>query len=121
MSRADWKKLNVREILSRYGERAAQAARGALAENARTLTEEAKRRCPVESGRLRDSIRVEMAKSGNKAKLVADAKNEAGIPYARIVEFSPKIDRPFMYPAMDAKYEEMKRHMIDRIREAIHQ
>lgn len=107
------------EILSRYGDKAARAAREALAENAETLAEEARRRCPVDTGRLRDSIHVEISRNGGKAKIIADAKNAKGVPYGRYVEFSPKIDEPFMYPAMDAKREEMKQHTINRIREAM--
>ncbi len=119
MSRGDWRRLNLREVLARYGERAARAAKEALAENAETLAGEARLRCPVDTGRLRDSIHVEISKNGGKAKVIADAKNAKGVPYGRYVEFSPRIDEPFMYPAMDAKREEMKQHTIDRIREAM--
>ena len=119
MKRAEYRRLNIKDILARYGNSAAMAAKKALLENAEALAEEAKRRCPVDTGQLKESIHVEMSKSGTKAKVIADAVNLKGHPYARYVEFSPRIDEPFMYPAMESKREEMKQNTINKIREAL--
>lgn len=135
------RKISIKAILERYGEKAAVAARQALRDNAATLVEEAKRRCPVEKGfykgrqyklkhrgRLRDSIHVENAGKDTIA-VVADAKDDKGYPYAPIVEYSSKntinlngmIINPlaFMKPAYEAKKVEMVNHSKDTIRAAI--
>lgn len=111
------RRVNIRAILNQYGERAAQAARESLVENGETVAEEAKKRCPVDTGRLRDSIHVE--KNGaNKVRVVADAKAKDGYSYGRLIEYSPK-GTPFMRPALEAKRAELKQHTIDRIRDAV--
>lgn len=111
--------LNVGAILQQYGERAAQAARESLLENGETVAEEAKSRCPVETGRLRESIHVE-PKGANRVRIVADAKAEDGYAYGGIIEYGPN-GTPFMRPALVAKREELKQHTIDKIRAALAQ
>lgn len=108
-----------KQVLAQYGEAAAAAAKEAIAENADELCREAKSRCPVKTGKLKDSIHVVKLKKGAVCHVVADAKGKDGTPYARIVEFSPKIDKPFMYPAFDAKRDQMKENVVMKIREAL--
>lgn len=124
------KSVSIKMILERYGEKAAEAARKALRENAETLVDEAKSRCPVETGfyrgrqhklkhpgRLRDSIHVE---DGGKdsVQVVADAKDDKGFCYAPLIEYSPR-GTPFLKPAYEAKKIEMINHTKDVIRAAI--
>lgn len=109
-------RANISAILRTYGERAAQAARQALEENAEIVMEEARRRCPVDSGKLRDSIHSEK-KGANKIRIIADAENN-GYHYARIVEYSPR-GKPFLRPALESKREEIKQNMIEKIRAAL--
>lgn len=124
------KSVSIKHILELYGEKAAEAARKALRENADTLVAEMRERCPVEKGfyrgrqhklkhpgRLRDSIHVE---DGNKDSIlvVADAKDDKGFPYASIIEYAPW-GQPFMKPAYEAKKIEMINHSKDVIRAAI--
>ena len=88
---------------------------------------EAKERCPiydgddprVVKGALRDSIHTVKEKGGKEYKIIADAQAQDGLYYGKIVEFSPKINKPFMYPAMDAKREVVKKKIVDAVREAI--
>lgn len=123
-------KVNIRRILELYGEKAAQAARQALRENADTLVEEAKSRVPVETGeyrgrkhklkhpgRLRDSIHIEQEKK-DVLQIVADAKDDKGYEYAGVVEYAPW-GKPFMKPAYEAKKIAMINHSKDVIRAAI--
>ena len=123
-------RTSIKNILQLYGEKAAEAARQALRENAETLVEEAKSRCPVEKGfykgrhfklkhpgRLRDSIHIEEGKK-DTIKVVADAKDDKGYDYAAIVEYAPW-GQPFMKPAYEAKKIEMINHSKDVIRAAI--
>ena len=114
-------------ILKQLGEKAENAAKAALAEGAEILVKEAKERCPVYEGddyrvvkgALRDSIHAEKQKGGAAYKVIADAQAQDGLYYGKIVEFSPKINKPFMYPAMDAKREEIQKKIVAAVREAI--
>ena len=114
-------------ILKELGEAAENAAIAALAEGAEIVMKEAKERCPVYDGddprvvkgALRDSIHAVKEKGGKEYRIVADAQAQDGLYYGKIVEFSPKINKPFMYPAMDAKREVVKKKIVDAVREAI--
>lgn len=115
-------------ILKELGENATKAAKDALADGAELVVAEAKSRCPVYKGNdcrvvkgaLRDSIHAVKLKSGAKYKIVADATSHDGIFYGKLVEFSPAINKPFMYPAMDARRDEVRNKIIDAVREALH-
>ena len=114
-------------ILRELGTAAEEAAKAALAEGAEIVMKEAKERCPVYDGddprvvkgALRDSIHAVKEKGGKEYRIVADAQAQDGLYYGKIVEFSPKINKPFMYPAMDAKRETVKKKIVDAVREAI--
>ena len=114
-------------ILKELGAAAENAAKAALAEGAEMVMKEAKGRCPVYEGddyrvvkgALRDSIHAEKQKGGKEYRIVADAQAQDGLYYGKIVEFSPKINKPFLYPAMDAKREAVKKKIIEAVREAI--
>lgn len=112
-------KVTVGTILRAYGEKAAQAAREALMENAKTLVEEAKQRCPVKTGTLQGSIHPEQ-KNKNTILVVADAQAKDGYYYGRLIEYSP-YGQSFLRPALEAKLEEMHQHTLDKIREALRQ
>ncbi len=114
-------------ILKELGENATKAAKSALADGVEIIMQEAKNRCPVYKGNdhrvvkgaLQDSIHAVKQKGGAKYKIVADATSHDGIFYGKLVEFSPRINKPFMYPAMDAKRDEIKSKIIDAVREAL--
>lgn len=104
-------------LLRDYGERAKIAAVEALRENGETVAAEAKRRCPVDTGRLRDSIHVEKV-SNSKVRVVADARDENGYPYGAVIEYGSN-GKPFLRPALRAVKESLKQHTIEKIREAV--
>ena len=114
-------------ILKDLGESATQAAKDALADGVDIVMQEAKTRCPVYKGNdrrvvkgaLRDSIHAVKLKGGAKYKIIADAVSHDGIFYGKLVEFSPAVNRPFMYPAMDAKRDEVRSKIIEAVREAV--
>lgn len=112
-------KDQLKNILEVHGEKAAQAAKDALAQNAEELCSLAKAKCPVDTGRLRDSIHVLKRDNGAMYIIVADAQSEDGTFYARIVEFSPKINEPYMYPAFDEMKDQMKQNVKNAIKGAI--
>jgi HK97 gp10 family phage protein len=105
--------------LKMISEKVSIKTKEALKECSQMLVDEAKTRCPVDSGRLRDSIHAEKKKGGTKYQVIADAKDEQGRYYGRIVEYSPKINKPFMYPAMDALKQQIKDKLITAVRDGL--
>ena len=103
------------------GEHVLEAAKTALKQGAEAVAADAKNRCPVKTGRLRDSIKAESNKDGSVYYITANAsveskKSSTGrFYYGAVVEFSPKINKPFLYPAMDAHRQEIE----DNINSAI--
>ena len=118
---------SAEEILRELGDYATKAAKDALADGAEIVMQEARNRCPVYKGNdnrvvkgaLRDSIHAVKQKGGAKYKIIADATSHDGIFYGKLVEFSPAINKPFMYPAMDARRDEVRNKIIDAVREAL--
>lgn len=115
------------EILKELGENATEAAKSALAEGAELVMKEAKERCPVYTGNdrrvvkgaLKESIHAVKQKGGAKYKIIADAVSHDGIFYGKLVEFSPAINKPFMYPALDAQRDTVKKLIVEAVREAV--
>lgn len=112
-------KESLKEVLELMGENAAKAAKKALAHGAERVASDAKTRCPAETGNLRNSIHTEVKNGGSKIRVVADAKAADGVFYGKIVEFSPKINKPFLYPAIDAAKESIKDNVINAVREGL--
>ena len=123
--------VSIKDILIRYGDKAAQAARQSIRDNAENLAQEARELAPVEKGfyvgrhfklkhqgRLRDSIHVEEGGKKDTLRVVADAKDDKDYCYARLIEYSPR-GQPYMKPAYEAKKIEMINHSKDLIRAAI--
>ena len=98
-----WRTMaNLREM----GEHVAEAVMRALRTGAYRIASDAKSRCPVDTGRLRNSIDVSQSRSGNRVTVLADAEND-GYHYAKHVEFDPQINKPYMYPALDANKQQI--------------
>ena len=123
-------KVNIKRILELYGEKASLAAQQAIKENGEIVAQAARDLAPIETGfyggrqhklkhpkRLKESIHVE-EKSKDKIWVVADAADDKGTCYARIIEYAP-YGKPFMMPAYEAKKIEMINHAKDVIRAAI--
>lgn len=123
--------VSIKDILDRYGEKAAEAARQSLKDNAETLAQAARELAPVEKGfyrgrqfklkhpgRLRDSIHVEDSGKKDTILIVADATDDKGYCYAPLIEYGPR-GQAFMEPAYQAKKIEMINHSKDKIRAAI--
>lgn len=109
----------ISEILTEVGEKATEAAKNALSKGADNVVLDAKSRCPVRTGKLRDSIRKKILAKGLKIKIEAGAESDDGTPYGKIVEFSPKINKPFLYPALDAARESIKQSIAGAISEGL--
>ena len=96
------------------GEKVLAAAKEEVKKGAEIVVADAKSRCPVKTGRLRESIRAVPNKDGSVYWIVADASVESPksptgrFYYGANVEFSPKINKPFMYPALEAHRQEIE-------------
>ena len=108
------------QILQDYGKQVAAAAKKALADEAEIIANDAKSRCPVKTGNLKESIHTVPNKSGTRVSIVVDATDKDGVPYGKVVEYSPKIQKPFVYPALDAHKDEIAGKVADAIKKALH-
>lgn len=121
------KYVSTQELLRGMGEDVLQAAKAALAKGAEEVVAEAKSRCPVykgkdkrvTSGALRDSIHAEKKRSGTLYRVTAGAKAQDGTAYGKLVEFSPKINKPFLYPALDARRDGIRRGIVEAVKAAL--
>lgn len=108
------------QILQDYGKQVAAAAKKALADEAEIIANDAKSRCPVKTGNLKESIHTVPNKSGTLVSIVADAVDKNGVPYGKVVEYSPKIKKPFVHPAIDEHKDELVGKVADAIKQALH-
>lgn len=138
----------VVEALREAGDHVEAAAKDALKKGVDVVVAEAKSRCPVYEGtkmkkklksgtlgeylvrdkratpgKLRDSIHaVDRYGDGSWYNISADAVVETSkgpLYYGAIVEFSPKINKPFLYPAMDEHREDVKRKIAQAVKQAV--
>lgn len=112
--------MNLKEFFDAAQEGIKENVRKTLKDCAETVAEDAKSRCPVDTGTLRDSIRAKPVSGtdGTEYKIYAGAKR-GNVHYGRIVEFSPVINEPFMYPAMDAHREEIRSKLIESVKAGV--
>ncbi len=134
-SRGHVSTAKTEQVLKELGNHVLEAAKTALGQAAEAVVRDAKSRCPVYAGHkkngrtymaagvnpgaLRDSIKAEPNSKGTVYKISADAKSKDGFLYGQIVEFSPRVNRPFLYPALEANREMVIRSVSDAIRQAI--
>lgn len=121
------KYVSTENLLRGMGEDVLKAAKEALAKGAEEVVAEAKSRCPVYKGKdkrvtpgaLRDSIHAEKKRSGTLYRVTAGAKAPDGTAYGKLVEFSPKINKPFLYPALDARRDGVRRGIVEAVKAAL--
>ena len=117
MSRRNSSKQTL-ENLREMGGHVAEASKRALRRGAYTVAADAKSRVPVKTGKLRDSIKVTANGDGTRYKVSAEAKNK-GYLYGKVVEFSPKINKPFLYPALENNRQQIREEIKEAARQAI--
>ena len=105
--------------LAQLGDDVLMAVKIALAEGVQNILFDAKTRCPVKTGKLRASVKAVDLGGGIAYALGADAQNKKGIAYGQFVEFSPKINRPFIYPAIRANLRRLKQDLKFAMQDAI--
>lgn len=121
--------------LKELGEHVLEAAKAALKQGAEAVVSEAKSRCPVYEGHkksgkryiahgvvpgaLRESIAATPNKERTIYRISADAKSPDNFLYGQIVEFSPRVNRPFLYPALEANRAAVENCIAEAIRRAV--
>lgn len=110
------KNVGFKYILESFGKLALENAQSEMEAVANAIKDDMKSKVPVKTGALRDSIQWKWNKAKNTIIFTADAKNKKdGIMYGKIVEFSPKINKPFFYTALDAHKNEVRDRLIHAI------
>lgn len=109
------KAVNLKELLEMYGQRTVDALRQQMEAEADAIVRDMQSRAPVKTGKLKGSIHWKWNRNKTAITIIADASNN-GVKYGRIVEFSPKINKPFFYPALDAHKDEYKQKLIETLR-----
>lgn len=86
----------------------------ALMRGGMIIEADAKRRCPVDTGRLRASLTTDVEREGKTTFVLKVGTN---VEYASFVEYgtSRMAAQPFLRPAVDAKAKDV----VDEIRESI--
>ncbi len=109
------------EKIESMGSAANRIMSNAVKEAAQPILEEAKRLCPVRTGKLRDSLKISGVKSkkGTKYVWVGDVDNQVG--YSWFVEYghSKAKPHPFLHPAYEKKKKEALEIMKNKLIEAI--
>lgn len=109
-------RVNIRSLrqLRELGETVAAEVKAVLRQGAEEMAADAKSRCPVKTGKLRDSITVKANREGTEYKIVAHAEKN-GVNYAPIVEYSPR-GTPFMTPAYEANINGIREKLREVLR-----
>ena len=115
----------IYEILKAIGEETIEAAKAETKRQAEIIAADARQRCPVDTGALRDSIKVVEVRGGLVCRISANARNSKGkawpdFAYGQVVEFAPpnKGGRPFLYPAFDAHKDAAQQAIYDAVQRA---
>lgn len=114
------RKRTLADVLEEYGRQVTDDLRVVMEDTAGDVVTGAKSRVPVRTGRLRDSIRWRWNKNHTVIRIDARAVNPRDkTNYAKIVEFSPKINKPFLYPALDEVKDAYRARMVETLRRSI--
>ena len=105
--------------MRRQGDEVLFAAKSALRDGVDLIVTDAKSRCPVHTGKLQKSIKAVDVANGAAYDITADAQNDNGVAYGQFVEFSPRINKPFLYPAIEANVGAVKQNIRQAIQGAL--
>lgn len=100
-------------VMEQYGEKACEAAKKALLDNAADLESSMKNSVPVKSGALKGSINTKRGKVGKYGLKVSVG---AVSPYAKAIEFGYKRRYSFTYKELDPKREKYAQNVENAIR-----
>ena len=125
MARGRLSGSEISKLLIELGAEVTVKAKQTLLVGGQAILSDAKTRIHSISGALAASGKLEVNKSGTLVKIVFDAVSPAtanspgGYGYAKIVEFRPGHEHPYLYSAYDANRDKIKRNVIESIRQAV--
>jgi hypothetical protein len=105
------------ERLSEIAEAIRQNLAAAMEAEAQALEAEARRRCPADTGTLRDSIHAEVKIDGD----ICEAAIGSALPYAAPVELGAlgRSPKPYLAPALKARRGALAQRMEQALQSAI--
>ena len=115
----------ISTLLTELGADVSAAAKKELLTGGETILSDAKARIHSISGALSASGKLEVNAKGTVVRIVFDAVSPAtansagGYGYAKIVEFRPGHEHPYLYSAYDAHRDQVKQNVIETIRKAV--
>ena len=115
----------IRTLLIELGAEVSAEAKKTLLTGGQTILSDAKARIHSISGALSASGKIEVNKSGTIVRILFDAASPAtahstgGYRYAKIVQFRPGHEHPYLYPAYDAHRDQIKQNVIEAIQKAV--
>lgn len=117
-----WTSAKLEAIVGRA---ATEAGKAALKQGAEYMLAECKKRCPYDPDHdkkhnqkgthLRDSLRIEYKDKGMYAKILTDLKTDNGLNLGAVVEYSSRVNIPFMQQTKDACMEQVQAMIRDAI------
>jgi HK97 gp10 family phage protein len=99
-----------------------QEAREVLKEQAKIIRDDARSRCPEDTGTLKKSVRLSVSRKGLNASVSAGGKVQGkDAYYAQFVEFGTKHSpaQPFLYPAGRAHEKETEEKLVKVLTDAV--
>jgi len=105
------------ETLAAMAAALSRAVNTAVESETRILRDEAMRRCPADTGALRNSIRAQIHVSGD----TVNATVGSSLPYAMAVEHGTRHmpPRPYLAPALDARRDQINARIRQAVLEAL--
>lgn len=106
--------------LKKMDEAAATVLQSAAREGGEIALADAKKRCPVDSGTLRDSLKLENGKATPK-KAEVKVDYDKSVRYGAFVELGPggRPGNPFMREAVDENLDEINRAITESVAKAV--
>ena len=99
-----------------------QEAREVLKDQAKVIRDDARSRCPEDTGTLKKSVRSSVSRKGLNASVSAGGKVQGkDAYYAQFVEFGTKHSpaQPFLYPAGRAHEKETEEMLVKVLTDAV--
>lgn len=113
-------------VLAQVKEHLPDAARKGLEEVANKIVDTAKMLAPRDTGALAESVKWKWQKTTKEPRIkitTSDAKNKRGVPYGQYAEWDPRFSKagskPFLHPALDLHYDEVKSAVRNAVAEEI--
>lgn len=111
--------IKFEAVLESYGALAVEGIKKQMEAMADKIKADMLSRVPVRTGKLKQSIRWHWSSDHEHIVFIADAANPRdNVKYGRLVEFDPRINKPFMYNSMDDHADEWHDRVVAALQKA---